>query len=62
MKTEYDHDEVRCEAMADLDCEIKLVGEPRTCCVCCGHGCAEALAELAKRQNKQADDSEPPNV
>jgi len=44
----YDHDEVRCEAMADHDCDCLLVGESRTCCVCVNHGCAEALAEREK--------------
>lgn len=48
MKEEYDHQEVRCAAMEDCDHDQKLVGEPRTCCVCIGHGCAEALAEIAR--------------
>ena len=56
MNTKYDHKEVRCEEMSELDVEFKLVGEPRTCCVCAGHGCAEALAEMAKRQKPLADD------
>jgi hypothetical protein len=44
----YDHDEVRCAEMADIDVDTKLVGEKRTCCVCDGHDCAEARAERAK--------------
>lgn len=45
---EYDHDEVRCEAMADWDCHNLKVGEPRTCCVCIEHDCEEARAERLK--------------
>jgi len=44
----YDHDEVRCDEMADSDCENKSVGDPRTCCVCAGHDCALARAERLK--------------
>jgi hypothetical protein len=44
----YDHDEVRCELMSDIDCDMKLVGEPRTCCVCVGHDCQSARAERQK--------------
>jgi hypothetical protein len=62
MKTGHDHDEVRCATMEELDHDCKLVGEPRTCCVCIGHGCAEALAEIAKRQEKLTDGSKKPNT
>ena len=48
----YDHDEVRCDEMADWDCENKLPGVPRTCCVCAGHDCAEARAERAKHPKR----------
>ena len=50
MTKKYDHDEVRCEQMADADVDYKRPGEPRTCCVCAGHDCAEARAERAKHQ------------
>lgn len=57
----YDHEEVRCEAMADWDCENLLVGEPRTCCVCIGHDCEEAREERkkhpAKSEGEQSDQS-----
>jgi hypothetical protein len=62
MKTDYDHEEVRCAAMEESDHDCKLVGEPRTCCVCIGHGCPEALAEIAKRKKKPTDDSKPTNA
>ena len=48
----YDHEEVRCEAMADADCDTKLVGEKATCCVCIGHDCKEAQDERAKNNTK----------
>ena len=44
----YDHDEVRCDEMADSDCDNKMVGEPRTCCVCAGHDCEVARTERLK--------------
>jgi hypothetical protein len=52
----YDHDEVRCDAMADADCDILSFGSRRTCCVCVGHDCAEARAELAKYQKMKISD------
>jgi hypothetical protein len=48
MSASYDHDEVRCELMADVDCDTKVVGEPRTCCVCVGHDCQEARDEMMR--------------
>lgn len=44
----YDHDEVRCELMSELDALTKAVGESRTCCVCIGHNCPDARAERRK--------------
>lgn len=44
----YDHDCVRCDAMADHDCDTKAIGERGTCCVCADHGCQRALDERAK--------------
>jgi hypothetical protein len=44
----FDHDEVRCAQMADVDCDTKAVGEPRTCCVCIGHDCQEARDEMMR--------------
>ena len=44
----YDHDEVRCEVMAQSDEDNLLPGTPRTCCVCVGHDCAESKAERVK--------------
>ena len=44
----YDHDEVRCDVMADWDCDNLMPGTPRTCCVCAGHDCEEARAERLK--------------
>jgi hypothetical protein len=35
-----DHDEVRCDT--------KVVGEPRTCCVCVGHDCQAARDEMMR--------------
>jgi hypothetical protein len=44
----YDHDCIRCDEMADIDCDTKYPGERGTCCVCAGHDCEEARAERAK--------------
>ena len=44
----YDHDCVRCDLMADIDCTTKYPGEFGTCCVCVGHDCETALAEREK--------------
>jgi hypothetical protein len=44
----HDHDCVRCDLMADIDCDTKYPGERGTCCVCVDHGCEEARAERAK--------------
>lgn len=44
----YDHDEVRCQAMVDSDCDNLMAGDTRTCCVCAGHDCEEARAERLK--------------
>lgn len=48
----YDHYEVRCESMADWDCENLCSGTPRTCCVCAEHDCEEARAERAKHPKR----------
>jgi hypothetical protein len=56
----YDHDEVRCELMADVDCDTKVVGEPRTCCVCVGHDCQEARDEREKHPAQDAKRSDAP--
>lgn len=47
-RKKFNHEEVRCEEQADWDCENLLPGSKRTCCVCSGHGCEEALTEMAK--------------
>ena len=44
----YDHEEVRCDIMAEVDCDTKLVGEAATCCICAGHNCREAQLERKK--------------
>ena len=51
----FDHNEVRCEEMADCDSEFLLVGSPRTCCVCIEHGCAEHLAERGKHPEQKPE-------
>lgn len=48
MICKYDHDEVRCEVMADADSYDLLPGSARTCCVCIEHDCEEAKAERLK--------------
>jgi hypothetical protein len=48
----YDHDEVQCEVIADLDCDNLPPGTPRTCCVCIGHDCQEARAERVKHPKR----------
>jgi len=44
----HDHDCVRCDLMAEIDCDTKYPGERGTCCVCVEHGCEDARAERAK--------------
>ena len=44
----FDHDSVRCDLMADVDCSVLLAGERGTCCVCVNHDCDEANREREK--------------
>lgn len=41
----FDHNCVRCDEMADIDCDTKYPGEKGTCCVCAEHNCQEAIQE-----------------
>ena len=50
----YDHHCVRCDLMADIDCDTKGIGEPGTCCVCEDHGCEEAKTERLKHPKQPA--------
>ena len=50
-----DHDEVRCQAMAEADLENLVVGVPRTCCVCADHGCMEARTERQKHPSYEGN-------
>ena len=52
----FDHEEVTCEAMWETIHDTLSVGEPRYCCVCVGHGCPEALAEISRVKTKAAAD------
>lgn len=53
MNIELDHDEVRCEQMVDADLDNLLPGTPRTCCVCVGHDCAAAKAEIERIKHQE---------
>ena len=44
---EYDHNEVRCPAMEDID-DYKPAGSFRSCCVCEEHDCDVARAEIQR--------------
>lgn len=54
------HNERRCDAMVECDCVSKLPGEPRTCCVCVGHGCSEDISERSRVAEIRAKVSEIP--
>jgi hypothetical protein len=54
----FDHDCVRCDLMADIDCDTKYPGERGTCCVCVGHDCEEARVERAKHPISEPNTSE----
>lgn len=51
MTPAYDHEEVTCETMWEVVLDTLPPGTPRYCCVCEGHGCPEALAEIARAQS-----------
>ena len=42
------HEEYRCDAMAELDEELKSPGIVRTCCICDGHECHKGIIEETK--------------